>query len=80
MLGVKGHAHRVPDQRAEMRDECVEAHDAMAIGGTFGCLLGLHDSDSSVLATGEVRSALATSIPVSWNNSGAKASRRRHST
>jgi hypothetical protein len=43
VLGVKGHAHGVSDQRAEMSDECIETHDAMAIGGTFGRLLGLHE-------------------------------------
>ncbi len=42
--------------------------------------LAFTTSDGSVLATGEVRSVLATSIPVSWNNNGAKASRRCHST
>ena len=37
-------------------------------------------SDGSVLTTGELRSALAVSSSVSWNRSGAKASRRCHST
>ena len=32
VLGVKGHAHRVSDQRTEMGDERVEAHDVMAVG------------------------------------------------
>ena len=32
VLGVKGHAHRVSHQRAEMGDECIVAHDAMTVG------------------------------------------------
>jgi hypothetical protein len=36
--------------------------------------------DGSVLTIGEERSALAAASPVSWNNSGARASRRCHST
>ena len=41
--------------------------------------LAFMNPDDSVLATGEVRSALAASLSVSWNNSGAKVSRRCHS-
>src|SRR5438445_3580953 len=32
VLGMKGHAHRVSDQRAEMGYEHIEAHDVMAVG------------------------------------------------
>ena len=42
--------------------------------------LALAASDGSVLETGEDRSALAAASSVSWNSSGARASRRCHST
>ena len=71
-------AHGVAGQRAEMRHKAGESHDAQIVGCRLFGLgeLGWRGADDG----GGERSVLMAASSVSWNNGGARASRRCHST